>query len=262
MSERSVELTMDGAVARVRLAAPERGNPFDMAFTRDLCEIANACDEDRAVRAVLIDGPGRFFSVGGDLASLSRDREALPLFIKSATAQLHVAVSRFARMDAPVVLAVHAMAAGGAVALAAGADFCLAGRSARFYAAFLGVGLAVDTGMSYFLPRRVGTRRATEFLLRNQTWTAEEAERYGLVGRVVEDDQLDAEALALARELAAGPTRSYGEVKRLLLSSAEHTLEAQLEDEARAMGRVTHSDDTWNALCAVAAKQKATFTGS
>jgi 2-(1,2-epoxy-1,2-dihydrophenyl)acetyl-CoA isomerase len=262
MSYESFTLTIDQGVARVRLAQPERGNPFDMGFCVELSRIATMCSRDPNVRCVLIHADGRFFSVGGDLRTLGRDRETLRTFIDDATVGLHSAVARFTRMDAPLVVAVHAMAAGGAVSLAAAADFCLAGQSARFYAAYQGIGLAIDGGGSYFLPRRVGLRRAASFYMRNETWSAEQALTYGLVSEVVEDDALADAASALAAQLAAGPTRSFGEVKRLLTSSFDQPLDAQLELEARAMARTVLTEDTWNAITAVAAQKKPTFVGS
>jgi 2-(1,2-epoxy-1,2-dihydrophenyl)acetyl-CoA isomerase len=233
-----------------------------MVFCVELSRIATACSRDPSVRCVLIDADGRFFSVGGDLRTLGQDRETLRSFIDDATVGLHSAVARFARMDAPVVVAVHAMAAGGGVSLAAAADFCLAARSARFYAAYQGIGLAIDGGGSHFLPRRVGSRRATSFYLRNETWTAEEALTYGLVTEVVDDDTLADSAWALATELAAGPTRSFGEVKRLLASSFDQPLDTQLELEARAMARTVLTQDTWNAITAVADRKKPSFAGA
>jgi 2-(1,2-epoxy-1,2-dihydrophenyl)acetyl-CoA isomerase len=192
---------------------------------------------------------------------MATGREDLPKFIKNATTGLHMALSRFTRMPAPVVASVHALAVGGSVALCAAADFCLAARSAKFYAAYTGIGLVPDGGGSTFLPRRVGTRRATEFLMRNRTWTADQAAEYGLINEVFDDDSLQAESWALALELAAGPTVAFGEIKNLLLSTYEQPVEAQMEQEARAMVRATRSEDGWNAVNAVLAKQKPTFTG-
>lgn len=222
--------------------------------------MATECDEDDRVRAVLVSAEGRFFSVGGDLRTLGADREGLRRFVKHGTASLHAAVSRFSRCDAPVVVAVHAMCAGGGVSLAAAADFCVAARSASFSAAYQGIGLAIDGGGSWFVPRRVGSRAATSFQ-RNETWSAEEALRHDLVSAVVDDDALVREAGALAAELATGPTRSFGEVKNLLLASPTQPLEAQLEAEARAMGRTARTADAWGAITAAAEKRAPSFEG-
>lgn len=249
----SLDIGEDG-VAAITLAQPDRGNPFDLRLCTELGHVASAVDEDPRVRAVLISAAGRFFSVGGDLASLGADRDGLAPFIKAATAGFHSATSRLARMDAPVVSCVHAVAAGGGVSLAAGADFLLAGRSAAFVAAYQGIGLAIDGGGSYTVPRRVGPQRARAFYLRNQTWTAEQALEYGLVDEVHDDQALPAAARALAAELAAGPVHAYGEVKNLLLSTSDQSLEGQLELEARAMVRAARTDATWDAIQAMVAK--------
>jgi 2-(1,2-epoxy-1,2-dihydrophenyl)acetyl-CoA isomerase len=248
-------------VGHITLDQPDRGNPFDGPFCRELSLLAAECDENPEVRAVLIEAAGTYFSVGADLRVLGRDRDDLPRFTKAATADLHSAISRFSRMDAPVVAAVHALAVGGGVSLAASADFCLAGRSARFYAAYLGIGLSPDGGGTHALTRLVGPRRAAEFYLRNQNWTAEEAAGHGLVSEVVDDTELGTRARELAAELAAGPTRAYGEVKNLLLAAVDQPLEALLEAESRAMGRVTRTEDSWNAITAVSSKQRPTFEG-
>jgi len=241
-------------VARITLNQPERGNPLDRRFAEEFNYLATECTVRPEVRAVLIDAKGRFFSVGGDLNALASDRDALARFVSTATSDLHMGISRFARMNAP-------MAAGGAVALVAGADFALAASSAKFYAAFSGIGIVSDSGGSYYLPRRMGSRRASQFLLLNETLTAQQAVDAGLINRVVEPEALADEAMALAHRLAHGPTLAYGETKNLLLQSSTETLEAQLENEARAMARVTRTDDAWNAMRAMLAKQKPTFEG-
>lgn len=253
-----VSLEVADGIAHVVLDEPGRGNPFDLEFCLELSRVATACDENRDVRAVLITAAGRYFTVGADLKTMTRDREALPVFIKNATVGLHSAISRFARMDAPVIVAVHALAVGGGVALSAAADFCLAARSATFYAAYTGIGLLCDGGGSTFLPRRIGVRRTAEFLMRNQTWTAERY-GYGLVTEVVDD--AENAAWELAAELAAGPTRSFGEIKNLLLSTWEQPIEAQMELEARAMARVCRTEDAWTGVTEVAARRTPRFQG-
>jgi 2-(1,2-epoxy-1,2-dihydrophenyl)acetyl-CoA isomerase len=116
-------------VGHVTLNQPERGNPFDQRFCDELSAIAATCDADPAVRAVLIDAAGPYFSVGLDLKTVSVDRADLPRWVKNSTAAMNSALSRFARGDAPVIVAVHALCVGGGVALSAAADFCLAGES-------------------------------------------------------------------------------------------------------------------------------------
>ena len=172
-----------------------------------------------------------------------------------------MAIARLARCDAPIVLAAHALVTGGAVALTALADFALAARSAKFYAAYNGIGFVSDGGGSYFLPRRVGSRRAAEFLILNQTWNADQAAQYGLVSRIVEDAELEHEAEALALTIASSATCSNGETRRLLLSTFDQPLDTQLKLEARAIARCAKTDDSWNAIQAVLAREKPEFHG-
>lgn len=261
MDVRAVQVEIRDAIAHVTLTQPERGNPFDQAFCSQLCDAAIECDETSGVRAVLIRAQGKYFSVGADLKWLGAERDLLPRRLKAATADLHMAISRFARCDAPVVLAAHGLVTGGAVALTAMADFAIAARSARFYAAYNAIGFVSDGAGTYFIPRRVGTRRAAEFLMLNQTWSADEAAERGLVSRVVDDARLEEEAVALATQLANGPTKTYGEMKRLLLSTHDQPLETQLEFEARAISQCARTDDSWNAIQAVLAKRKPAFVG-
>jgi 2-(1,2-epoxy-1,2-dihydrophenyl)acetyl-CoA isomerase len=251
---------VDG-VAHITMNQADRGNPIDERFALEFDHLATECSVRPEVRAVLIDAKGRFFSVGGDLGALTRSRADLARFVSGATSNLHMGISRFARLNAPVVAAVHAMTAGGAVALVAGADFALASANAKFYAAFAGIGIVGDSGGSYFLPRRMGSRRAMQFYMLNETLGAAEAAATGLINKVVEAATLQDEAWALARQLARGPTAAYGEAKDLMLSSPMESLEGQLENEARAMARVTRTDDAWNAMRAVLAKQKPAFEG-
>lgn len=261
MTERAVSFELRDQIAHVTLTQAERGNPFDERFCAQMCEAAIDCDETPGVRAVLIRAQGRYFSVGADLKWLGSDRAQLPRRLKAATADLHMAIARFARCDAPVVLAAHGLVTGGAVALTALADFAIAASSARFYAAYNAIGFVSDGGGSFFLPRRVGSRRAAEFLMLNQTWSAEQALQHGLVSRVVGDAELPVEALALAGQLAAGPTRTFGEMKRLLISTPDQSLETQLELEARAIALCARTQDCGDAIDAVMAKRKPEFHG-
>lgn len=261
MSERAVTFQLRDSIAHITLTQPARGNPFDLAFCSELCEAAIECDENARVRAILLRAEGRYFSVGADIKWLGSDREQLPRWLKAATADLHMAIARLARCDAPIVMAAHGLVTGGAVALAALSDFVLAVPEAKFYAAYCGIGFVSDGGGSYFLPRRVGTRRAAEFLMLNQTWTADEALRNGLVSRVVSAESLEQEALALATQIAVGPTRTFGETRRLLLSTWDQPMDAQLELEARAIARCAKTQDCWDAIQAARGKQKPVFLG-
>lgn len=248
MNLRAFEFSVVDNVARVRLNQPDKGNPFNTDFCEELNALSVECSENPEVRAVLIDAAGPNFSVGGDLKEFVVEPEKLPARFKRLTADLHMGVARFARNDEPVVVAAHNLVVGGAVALVAGADFVYATPRTRFYAAFSAIGVCGDTGTSYFLPRRVGSRRATEFLLLNETWSADKAAEYGLINGVVEEDQLQSHCEELATRLAQGPTEVYGRMRRLLLSSYNQPLEAQLEMEASGMAECARSEEALQAM--------------
>lgn len=246
-------------VAYITLNQAGQGNPFNGVFCQEFNDLSIECSQNPNVRAVCISAAGKNFSFGGDLKSFLDGKEKLPRKFMEMTSNLHMGVSRFSRMDAPVVVAAHNLVVGGAVALIAAADFAIATDDAQFYAAFSGIGVCGDTGISHFLPRCVGSRKSTEFLMLNQKWSAKTALDNGLINEVVTADDLSVRATELAEQLAAGPTAAYGKMKRLRLSSYDQSLETQLELEAIAMTECAHTDDTWCAMNAVAKKQNPIF---
>jgi 2-(1,2-epoxy-1,2-dihydrophenyl)acetyl-CoA isomerase len=228
---------------------------------RELCDVAIRCDEDPEVRALIVKGAGKMFCAGGDLRSFAGEGDALPAYLKEITHNLHGAVSRFSRMDAPVVSAVKGVAAGAGFSLACAADMVIAAESARFTVAYTGVGLTPDGSCSFFLPRLIGLRRSQELMLTRRILSASEALDWNLVTRVVPDDDLEAESEELVAQLAAGPTRAFGGVKRLLLGSAGDHLESQMEKEARCIADAARSADAKEGIAAFLDKRKPDFTG-
>jgi 2-(1,2-epoxy-1,2-dihydrophenyl)acetyl-CoA isomerase len=261
MTYKTLGFATDDGLARITLSRPDNANALDLTMMRELMEAAIACDEDPSVRAVLIDSEGRLFCAGGDLAEFARAGEALPKLLKEATVYLHAAISRLVRTRAPVIAAVQGHAAGAGFSLAMACDLVLAASSARFTMAYTRAGLVPDGGSTYFLPRLIGRRRSLELMLTNRTLSAAEALDWGLVSRVVEDDQLGAEALRLAREIAQGPTGAFGGVKRVVLRSESETLESQMEIEARAIADAARSADGQEGIRAFLAKRPPKFSG-
>jgi 2-(1,2-epoxy-1,2-dihydrophenyl)acetyl-CoA isomerase len=229
-----VRLDIADGVARVMLDRPDVGNAIDIPLARALMKAAIACDESSDVRCVLLTGAGKLFCAGGDIRAFEQAGDEIGAFMKEVTGYLHTAISRFARMDKPLVTAVNGPAAGAGFSLAILGDLALAAPSASFSLAYSGLGLSPDGGSSWLLPRLVGLRRAQELCLRNTRVTAHDAAAIGLVTRVVEGD-LQAEASALAAELAAAPTSALGAARRLLIDSFSNTFETQMELESRSM---------------------------
>lgn len=253
--------TVDDGLARIVFTQAERGNPIDGVFCRELRDLAVELSCRADVRAVLIQAQGRFFSVGGDIRSFVGDRAALPGIIKAWTGDIHSAIARFQRMNAPVVVAVHGDVAGGSVSLAAMADVLYAVEGVKFNAAFSLIGYSCDSGSSITLSTRMGIARAKRFLMLSEVLDAAQAREAGLVDHVVAADALAGEAEKMARRLAAGPTLAYGNIKRLMLSARTQPLESQLEDEAQALAAAASSDDAWEGLMAFTERRKPAFKG-
>ncbi|HEX7442214.1 MAG TPA: enoyl-CoA hydratase-related protein, partial [Caldimonas sp.] len=142
-----------------------------------------------------------------------------------------------------------------------GCDVVLAGQSARFGSAFALLGFSCDSGSSVTLTARMGPARARRFVLLGEVLTSQEALDAGLADRVVADDKLQGEALALARDLAHGPTVAYAQTKRLFLRAGAAQLEAQLEDEALTLARVAATADAQEGVAAMVERRKPVFRG-
>jgi 2-(1,2-epoxy-1,2-dihydrophenyl)acetyl-CoA isomerase len=263
-STASIHVELQGALAVLSLAQPARGNPIDGDFARDFRAIAGELLNGHAagrVRAVLLRAEGPNFSYGGDLKSMYPVRHQLGDMVRGWTADLHMGLQRFWQLPVPVVCAVQGFAMGGGVALVAGADVVLGTESSRYGSAFAQLGFSCDSGSSATLTARMGPARARRFVLLAEILSAAEALQCGLVDRLLPDDRLQAEALALATQLAAGPTLAYGEIKRLFLKAGMAQLSAQLEDEALTLGRVSSSADAQEGVAAIVERRKPLFSG-
>lgn len=261
MSYQTLDLEVRDSVAHLVLNRPDDANAINLQLAKDLMYAALECDEDPAVRAILISGRGRFFCAGGDLASFAGAGGDLPALIKEMTIYLHAAITRLVRCRAPVIAAVGGTAAGAGFSLCCAVDLVVASESAKFTMAYTGAGLTPDGSSSYFLPRIVGSRRTLELMLTNRTLSADEALDWGLVTQVVPTDDLTAASEKLAARLASGPTGAFGFVKKLVAASFGDTLEAQMELETRAISDSARSSDAVEGIDAFIAKRRPKFTG-
>lgn len=252
---------VEDGVARITLAREDAANAIDLALARELADVATRADEDPAVRAVVIGARGKMFCAGGDLGAFRGAGDGVPALLKEMTTHLHAAISRFARMRAPVVGAVNGAAAGAGFSLVCALDYVIASENAKFALAYTQVGLAPDGSSTYWLPRLIGARRTLELMFTNRRLAAEEAHAWGLVNRVVAPERVDEEARDVARRLAAGPTEAYGLVKKLVLASGGNGLETQMELEARAIADAARTGDAREGMAAFLEKREPTFNG-
>ena len=251
---------VDG-LAIVSLTQPARGNPIDDAFTVAFRQAACELWDRPGLRAVLLRGEGANFSFGGDLKAFYPERMQLGPLVRAWTADLHMGLQRLWRLPVPVVAAVKGFAMGGGLSLMAGCDVVIAGESARFGSAFAQLGFSCDSGSTVTLTARMGPARARRFVLLAEVLKSGEALQAGLVDRVVPDDEVQSQALALATQLAQGPTLAYGEIKRLFLRAGAAHMEAQLEDEALTLARISGTADAQEGVGAIVEKRKPRFVG-
>ena len=246
-------------VARITLNRPDAANALNDEMGRELMQVAIRASEDRSVRAVILTGAGKMFCGGGDLKHFAAQEERLPAHLKELAGCLHMAISRFVRMDAPVIAAVNGSAGGAGFSLCLFADLVIAAESAKFTLAYTRAGLSPDGGSTFFLPRMIGARRALEMALTNRVLSAKEALEWCIVTRVVPDGELQSAAQTLAAQLAAGATQALGAAKRLIHHSFSESLETQMELEAQGIADMARTADAREGIAAFIAKRPPSF---
>lgn len=259
---KTIRFEVSNGVATITLNRPEGANSINMELAKELMQAAISCDKDKAIRAVLITADGKIFCPGADLKYLASQGDEIAGELAEVATYWHTATAHFARMSAPVIIAVNGTAAGAGFSLAISGDIVLASESAKFTMAYTGVGLSPDGAASYNLPRLIGLRRTQELMLTNRLLSASEALEWGLLTRVVSAEELLSEARAMAEKFAKGPTLAYGTVKKLLMASFDSSIEGQMELEARGITEMSATTDGKEGIKAFLEKSKANFCGS
>ncbi|QHE84799.1 enoyl-CoA hydratase [Hydrogenophaga sp. BPS33] len=253
-----VLLNRQDGVATLSLNRPAALNALNVPLAEALLAACREIAEDGTTRAVILRGEGRSFGVGGDLAALRDGGPDTPIELIGA---MHESIKILSGLDAPVIASLHGAVAGGSLSLSLACDLAIAAEGTKFNLAYANVAASCDVSGSWNLPRVVGLRRALEIALLCETFDAAEALRLGIVNRVVPADRLGKETLDLARRLAAGPTRAYGRIKKLMRQSSETAFPNQLDAERDAFDASARTDDFKEALAAFFNKRAPTFQG-
>ena len=261
MSYETLIYDVNNGVATITLNRPDAANALNLTMARELSDVAIECDESGEVRAVVIRGTGKMFCAGGDLSVFADAGDRAAAVVKQMAGDLHMGISRLTRMNAPVIAAVNGTAAGAGFSLAVAADLVVSVDSAKYMMAYTNAGLSPDGSSTYFLPRRIGDRRARELMITNRMLSATEALDWGLINQVVSEDEFDDAVAALASRIANGPTLAYGQVKSLLNASFDNGLETQMELETRGIADMARSTDGQEGIRAFLAKRKPEFKG-
>jgi len=255
-------VSIDAGVQRLTLNRPEKLNAFNPELLAALGAALEQAEKDSTIRTLLLTGAGRGFCAGADLDQRDVGPDAPRIDISTGLdTKYNPMIRRMRALEKPIVCAVNGVAAGAGTSLAFACDIVLAARSASFLQAFARIGLVPDAGATFFLPRRVGTARALGMALLAEPLGAEDAERWGLLWKCVDDDTLLPEAEAIARKLAAGPTRAYGLIKRAMNASAANTLDQQLDLERDLQREAGYTEDFREGVRAFKEKRKANYQG-
>ena len=262
MSEETILFEKQGGIATITLNAPDKGNAIDMPFVHRLFEIAMRCDLDPSIRCVVLTARGKLFCAGGDITLMQSAGDNMAGILSELAGNLHMAVTRLARMSKPLLCLVNGAAAGAGLGLAVMGDVVLAARSAKFSVAYGAIGLTPDGGLSFLLPRLVGLRKAQELMLTNRRVAADEAEAMGLITRAVDDEALAEEGAKMAALLADSAVGAIGSVRNLLLGSYGASIEVQMEMEARSIARQGGGPEGREGVAAFLGKRKADFSSA
>ncbi len=245
-------------IAVITLNRPDAANGLNTVMAAELVDAATRC-QHASVKAVVLTARGKFFCAGGDLREMAGFGDQGAQQVKSLADNLHRSISLFARMDAPLIVAVNGVAAGGGFSLSITGDLVIAAESAAFTMAYSRAGLSPDGSSSYFLPRLIGLRRAQEMAFSNNKLSASQALEWGLVNRVVADDDLLKIAREIAEELANGSLGSHSTIKKLLLSTWNNSLEVQMDEETQGISQCLSSEDGQEGMAAFLEKRKPVF---
>ena len=239
---------------------PESGNTLDLKLAKELYEASLKAFANQSIKALILTGNGKLFCGGGDLKFLLSKKKDVKKTLLEMTMYLHGAISKMARMRAPIIVGVNGTAGGGGFSLAITGDIIYAVKNAKFTLAYTNAGLSPDGSSTYYLPRILGIKRAKELMLTNRLFSAQEALDMGLIDLVLDTNEELEEALKTqAESFAKGPVNAYASVKKLLNESFTNDLETQMEKESIHISNNAQSKDGIEGLIAFSEKRKPIF---
>lgn len=260
--EQPVLLRNDGAVAHIRFNRPHVLNALNAECAYALLAACKSVAADRDNRVIVLSGEGRAFMSGGDIGSFSKSMSANGGFFRELIGVFHEALEILATLPRPVIASLNGAVAGAGLSVAMITDLAIAADDAKFTLAYSRLGTSPDGSSSWSLPRLVGLRKAMEIALLSDVFDAAEAQRIGIVNKVVPAASLVEETDKLAHRLAEGPTFAYGQIKLLMRQSHLNSLHDQLAKEGDAFVNCSLTKDFAEGVAAFVGKRTPEFSGT
>lgn len=257
---KAVLVSKENRIGTISLNRPDKYNAFNREMSIDLKNAVDEIKDDDDIRAVLIEGNGKAFMVGGDIHYFHENLQTLSNDAKEIMDNLHAFITGLQNLQKPVLCKVHGSVAGVGMSIMLASDLVIASQECKFTTAYLKLGISPDGGLSYFLPRAVGKKKAAELFLLSELIDAASAESLGLINWVVHREDLDDEATKILQKITAGPSFAYGQLKQLLRSSDHNDLETQLEQEAKSFCACSATEDFKSGVEAFLNKSPAVFS--
>ncbi len=258
----TIDYEVRDKVAHVRFTQGEAANVVNRAFAADLRAVMLEVEWDDKVRAVSVTAEGRLFSAGGDLKEFHSKGADLPKHVSDLLTDFHTAIYKMNRIPKPFVAGVRGGVGGAGLSLVGAFDLVVSGESAKYTMAYTRAGMTPDGTSSYFIARHIGVRRMLDLTLTNRTLSAAEAESWGLVNRVVPDEEVDEATEQFARQLAEGAPYAIGNAKRIIYEGYERSLEEAGEIEGVMITGATATNDGREGIAAFVEKRRPNFIGS
>ncbi len=258
MAFRYILFHIEDHIAKITLNIPETRNALNLEIRSELLDVFEQVRDDDLVKVVVITGTGKAFCSGGDLRTMEGVK---PVDGRMRLKKGQRLIKAMVDLEKPIIGAINGIAAGAGISIALACDILIASKDAKFVIPFTKIGLVPDWGQFYFLPLRVGIARAKELMFTGDMIDADEAERLGLVNRVVPAGEVQEEALAFGARLAKGPSQSYAMIKAAL-NRWPASLESFLELESTMQAVALSSQDFDEGRKAFLEKRKPVFSGT
>ncbi len=256
----SIELKIKNKIAFITLNRPEVFNSFNREMALSLQNILDDCEANQDVRAIVLTGNGKAFCAGQDLKEVTNP-DLNPGFKKILEEHYNPIITRIRSIKKPIIAKVNGVAAGAGANIALACDIVVAHEKVSFIQAFSLIGLVPDSGGTFFLPRLIGFQKAQALAMLGDKITAEEAERLGMIYKMIPLDSFEEEVNKLALKLANMPTKALGMIKELFNNSMTNDLDTQLALESKLQIEAAQSEDYREGVAAFIEKRKPNFKG-